>query len=183
MRLLFPNEFLKSAESIGKVVGKIDFILGFCEFVWEAQHVVVVYSWFVFICSLYHSWFTVRNVNTIFFLFKILRLFGHTDPHSLSVKWLSFSEVHNVEFDFVAFEVFFVLYREVKPLVMSPCVCIHSHIEIVLKVFSLYRHVQVSRFKVWVKNEFFVVFPKSRIHSDKSSWILLSVSGFDNGFN
>ena len=73
----------------------------------------------------------------------------------------SFGEVDNVKFDCHG-ERDEIFNTEEKPLVMTSCVGVDSHIEIIFIIISLYNHVKIARFKFTVKLECVFNF---RVHS------------------
>lgn len=76
----------------------------------------------------------------------VLTLLGHADAHSIGVEGCGLSKVLHVELNLAFTEKALarvVTYAEVKPLVMTPCVRIDSHVQVVLPRLNLNDLIQV----------------------------------------
>ena len=75
----------------------------------------------------------------------------HIDFLALRKERGFFGEIYKVEFNF-AHKVL-ILDAEKEPLVVAPGVGVHPHVQIELFILrlNLNSHIQVPRFKIWVK--------------------------------
>ena len=78
----------------------------------------------------------------------VLGLLAYEYSHSGSVERIQLCEIHDVELNRFAVKLWAEVDREIKPLMVSFRVCVHSHVEIVHKLALFIYHVEVTTFEI-----------------------------------
>mgnify|MGYP001626865382 CR=1 FL=1 len=115
---------------------------------------------------------SILDIVTTFSPVVILTALGHANAHPRCVQRLWLSEVDYSESDFLLLEGLRDIHREIEPLVMTSCVGVHSHVQIVCIRFWLDYHVKVAAFKHGVKNEFSFFVLQLGIHASERRGII-----------
>ena len=98
--------------------------------------------------------------------FQVLTLACDAYSHTAAVERLRFCEIANVElYSLFAHICTLIGNTEVKPLVMTSCICVNSHKQIILIFACFYYHVKITRLKQGVELQ--IVMAYCRIHTSK----------------
>ena len=146
------------AKRVGKRIGKVNLVLAaFRQRVAKRQLIEVATEGWVFTWTPHRLRLTVLNVLAGSLPHEVLALTRNTNSHAAPVQSLRLREVADCEFNFAAAEKLrhIVAHREIKPLVVTSGVRVHSHIKVILPGSSLDDHVQVSAFEVRIKSQLF----------------------------
>ena len=145
LMLCRSKELRELRKLIREWVAEESLILAFGKLVSKAEHVVVL--------ILIDMWYLVNDVITSFLPPIIHWPSAYANPHAERIERLVFGEVDDVKLNLLFSKFRRVLHWEIEPLVMTFGVGVHSHEEVVLKLFSLDNDIKVSWFEVWVENQ------------------------------
>lgn len=130
-------------KSIRKAVCEVNLITWCFSKIVGKRHLVVV-TYIVWV----KSWSSYMMGPTVWYFFTstmpliVLTFTSNTNLHTSTVKRRWLREVANIEFDFlVEHSCAFILNTEVEPLMVTSCICIHSHKQIIFVFLGLYYHV------------------------------------------
>ena len=101
-----------------------------------------------------------------FRLFDIFRI--NVRPHITAVEGFILFEVHDVQSHFFLAE---IPYCKVEPLDMPPCICVHSHKQIILIIPNFNHSVYIPTLELTIEDHL-ISSLNGRIHSPKNTtWV------------